>query len=195
VNEVISEFFYDGIRRILPGLLVLGLYANQQVARLFNDFKEFSVFLAIILVAAAWLIGIFIEFLTFPPVLPFWNSRPVQRFLSACPIFEPLLPQDNGKDPLDLLEESIAKLDLETKRLKRREIYKNQAEMILFRCCSGIFLVATVLGNPFPQFLYHRVMFFFAACFTLLAYLWQKERIRKRLHEWDPKRHAASPEI
>ena len=53
MNELISEFFYEGIRRVIPGFIVIALYWPQPAQA---DFSSFT-FIALILLIA-WAVGI-----------------------------------------------------------------------------------------------------------------------------------------
>jgi hypothetical protein len=72
MNDLISEFFYDGIRRIIPGLVVIALYLHQEAANVLTVHKDFSpvAFIACILLVA-WLVGFLIEQVMFIIVCEF----------------------------------------------------------------------------------------------------------------------------
>lgn len=71
--QLISEFFYDGIRRIIPGVLVLVLYFRKDATMVFdaltvfakqNEHYAFIIFIALFL-SAAWLVGFAVEQIMF----------------------------------------------------------------------------------------------------------------------------------
>jgi len=82
--ELISEFFYEAFRRIIPGLVALALYWHNEaggvhiVRKLIRADKDFSlvVFIVCILVAA-WLVGFVFERIT--TVLSIWLWKLVGR--------------------------------------------------------------------------------------------------------------------
>jgi hypothetical protein len=61
--NLISEFFYEAIRRIIPGLVIIFLYRRHEVENIFHTHQDFfSPYLfGVCVLAAAWLIGILIE--------------------------------------------------------------------------------------------------------------------------------------
>ncbi len=42
MNELIYEFFYDGIGRIIPGAVVMGFYFREQIEEKFWQHTEHS---------------------------------------------------------------------------------------------------------------------------------------------------------
>jgi hypothetical protein len=69
MNELLREFFYDGICRIIPGLIIIGLYGRQLLleanSALQNITKDHSlVFLVPCVLLAAWLIGVMVDIVT-----------------------------------------------------------------------------------------------------------------------------------
>jgi hypothetical protein len=62
MNDLISEFFYDGIRRVIPGLVVITLYYHKEVVKAFDIHHGlFFVMLNAGILLAAWLVGFVIE--------------------------------------------------------------------------------------------------------------------------------------
>jgi hypothetical protein len=62
MNDLISEFFYEGIRRIIPGLVVIALYYHKEVVKVFDAHHDFFfVMLNACILLIAWLIGFVIE--------------------------------------------------------------------------------------------------------------------------------------
>jgi ABC-type multidrug transport system permease subunit len=63
MNDLVSEFFYEGVRRITPGLTIIVLYWHTEVENVFHAHQCFFspyLFSACILVIA-WLIGFVID--------------------------------------------------------------------------------------------------------------------------------------
>jgi hypothetical protein len=73
MNELVSEFFYEGIRRIIPGLALIITCFHSQAQNCFHNHREFfaaPIFFAVCLIALAWPLGILIDSLTyFIPVM------------------------------------------------------------------------------------------------------------------------------
>ena len=61
MNDLISEFFYEGIRRIIPGLAVIALYYHKEVVKVLDAHHDISIVLFICIFTIAWLVGLVIE--------------------------------------------------------------------------------------------------------------------------------------
>ena len=65
MNDLISEFFYEGIRRIIPGLVVIALYYHKEVVKVLDAHLDAHQYMSIVLfvciLTIAWLVGLVIE--------------------------------------------------------------------------------------------------------------------------------------
>jgi hypothetical protein len=69
MNELLREFFYDGICRIIPGLIITGLYGRQLLVEANGALQDITkdhslVFLVPCVLLAAWLIGVMVDIVT-----------------------------------------------------------------------------------------------------------------------------------
>jgi hypothetical protein len=91
MNELISEFFTDGICRLIPGSVFMALYGYDLIVRAHRDFSDSSVLLATCFFFIAWLIGVLWEIATSAPFfIIFWSLKYFEYpwlynlFLPAC---------------------------------------------------------------------------------------------------------------
>jgi hypothetical protein len=57
MDKIIGLFFYEGINRIIPGLVFIGFYYNQEIEKALNKFQNWNFFVVASILLAAWLIG------------------------------------------------------------------------------------------------------------------------------------------
>jgi len=144
MNELIAEFFYEGIRRIIPGLIILVLYCHKEATNIFHAHQDFfSPYLfSICILSIAWLIGFMVETLTFALV-----ALPLKQFPTYC-LSKFLL---SIKDDPKLSAKTNKTPNLELDREIRRQIYLESAQQIMCRCLAIISFVST-LYHPEPFF-------------------------------------------
>ena len=65
MDKILTSFFHDGINRIIPGFVVIGLYFSQDAEKVFSQFNQQFYFAVVCILLAAWLIGFLIEAGTF----------------------------------------------------------------------------------------------------------------------------------
>jgi hypothetical protein len=131
MTDLTTEFFYDGIARIIPGLVVIALYGRHIVMMALKDFQDASVVVGFCVFFAAWVIGVIIDILTFHPFVCLLKVAP------RCNLIQRL--------QLHLLS------DYDHKSMKelefRRQVYKAFSEKIMFRSLSAISLI-TFIWTP-----------------------------------------------
>src|ERR1039458_4982054 len=69
MNTLLSSFFYDGICRLIPGIVVIGLYGKHLLTRADHALHASSVFLTVCTFLVAWLIGATLDTLTYWPIV------------------------------------------------------------------------------------------------------------------------------
>ncbi len=138
MNELISEFFYEGIRRIVPGFFVIALYYHKEVVTAFDAHHAFFfVMLNACILLIAWVIGFMIEQIMNIPL----------AFLAA------VLKNEFGLKYVDKQTNQSLKPDKDHEREKRRQHYLRFAEKILCRSLWPIFLFAVFFApEPFSNF-------------------------------------------
>jgi len=60
-KDLLNEFFHEGISRVIPGVVVLVLYADRDLVNAFNAFNHSSVIFGLTTLVAAWLIGLTLD--------------------------------------------------------------------------------------------------------------------------------------
>jgi FolB domain-containing protein len=61
MDEIITAFFEEVIHRIIPGLVFIGLYYNQEVEKAYQKLHGWNFFVVACILIAAWLIGFLID--------------------------------------------------------------------------------------------------------------------------------------
>jgi hypothetical protein len=154
MNDIISEFFFDGIKRIIPGLVVIFLFADRLIGNVFSMFPDSSIILYSFILLAAWLIVTIAEVIPVVVILlPLKWLSPHYSWASDC--FSQLLPSSPQafSQNIELINE-FQKENIEGPEIRQRwwwyshrQIYKAFAEKVMFRSLSLIFLVTS-----FPWF-------------------------------------------
>lgn len=169
MNELVSEFFYDGIRRIIPGLLIIILYWHDEAVTVFKQHKHFSspAFAACLLLVA-WLAGFVVEHLGHIPFALALRSMRKE-------IVKAVRKWWHGEQPLPIPSEKEAK-DY------RRYGTLIFAEKTMCRSMSWIFLWALIsslsCGDKLksPEDLYvihwHPIHFLFGCIVFGVLWLW-----------------------
>lgn len=60
-TNLLTNFFHEGISRVVPGLVVLALYAHKQITAAFTIFHDSSIASGLSILIAAWLIGLTLD--------------------------------------------------------------------------------------------------------------------------------------
>jgi hypothetical protein len=138
-NNLLSEFFYEGIRRIIPGLVVVILYWHTEAVTVFRTHHLYLhpyLFIACILVIA-WLFGFIVE----APMFGFF------RFFLRC-VGRNKYTKCNLTKFLcwfHMLENS--EVSKHTQEMQRR-IYFDAASKTMCRCLWLIFFFASFVHHP-----------------------------------------------
>jgi hypothetical protein len=132
MNDLISEFFYDAISRIPPGLLVVVLYWHKTAEYTFYAHRDFfpspSMFIACI-VGIAWLIGIIVEHMTFIPYLLIKLASDYRA------------KNNRSKKSCDKLPNQEKHQEVKPDFARRQNEFRN-AVTVMIRGLCGVFLVA-----------------------------------------------------
>ncbi len=127
-SNLITEFFYDGISRLVPGLIVVAIYGHRLIETAFCKMNGASAMLSICVFLAAWLVGALIEMLTFVPF-----EFMLTNFQLRFPRNNFLLNLKKEHLPIRVLVIKNAE-DKPYERQLRRQVYKLFAETRMFRC-------------------------------------------------------------
>ena len=128
MNDLASEFFYEGVAHLPPGLLIIVLYWRIETENVFHThpdlFPSPLLFIACVL-AIAWLVGLMVEAIIYVP-----TGFVLSRKYPCCKLW------NKQKDGLDTTANSVLN------REKRRQFYFKVARIIMCRDLSVIFLYA-----------------------------------------------------
>ena len=61
MDKVITMFFYEVINQIIPGVVFIGFYYNQEVEKAFQRFQHQDTIVVACILLTAWLIGIMLN--------------------------------------------------------------------------------------------------------------------------------------
>ena len=153
-KDLLNEFFHEAISRVIPGLVVLVLYADRYLVNAFNAFNHSSVIFGLTTLVAAWLIGLTLDGM-------------VNFYFLWC--------QCSGKKPLAAFQEP-------TDRTKHLQFMKYGAEIIMYRSmCIVSFFTLFVSPKLFThvtpelfsedQWIWQKGIELVALIFFLLAYI------------------------
>jgi len=164
MNDLISEFFYEGIRRIVPGIAVIALYFHQEVVKLFEAHHLlFFVTLNAAILLIAWLVGFMVE-----QIMAFFSAigwilggerslRKIRKWLQ------------NGQSQKSESRSKPAPDNDEHKRELRRQGYLYFAEKTMCRSLWPIFLVSGIHPpesfSNFPNVVPHLIYWILASVF------------------------------
>lgn len=130
MNDLIYEFFYEGIRRIIPGLVVMALYFHQEVVKVFDAHLDFSqVMLNACILLIAWVVGVVIEQIMAIPCALLWKIPCRECCLSS---FQTWLRAQQGQNAKAHPDHETKKSARE-KHEKRREGYLHFAAKTMCR--------------------------------------------------------------
>lgn len=147
MNNLISEFFDDGICRVIPGIVVIALYMQTEVANAFAVYGKTGdfVILSVCILVVAWFIGVMLQTIGF--------DIPAFLIIKLCPpskLQKCLLPDKKSEDPSGQ---------------ERRALIKSGAEIVLFRSMAIISLFSILVPprslsptftSIFTSFAWHR---------------------------------------
>jgi hypothetical protein len=197
MNDLVSEFFYEGIRRIISGLVIIILYWRKEAENVFQTHHEFfsPILFGVCILAIAWLIGFLVEAATF---VPFAIALRRIQFLSRLRWFflgeevnsvnhqrfrrfffgEEAKSVHNQSSQVEKPKESGGNndnvRDKKLEREKRRQGYLNFAEKTMCRCLLFIFLFAYFHPpETFSNLPWHQCYFLFGDLVLLCAWIWQ----------------------
>ena len=162
--QLLSEFFRDAISRVVPGLVAIFILGQQFTATMPAKFNDSPTIFAFVIVVAAWLIGVMIDFLPVAVLgvamrkLASSNSLKAgkfTRFLSrkAMEYHEknlPVTPRTHEEVLATALRTASRIKDQSQDAANRilwdshRQIQKHDAEKIMFRSLFLIFLLAFI---------------------------------------------------
>jgi hypothetical protein len=132
-----SHFFGDLISRLIPGIVIIGLYGKHLLIRADHAFHGPSVLLTVCIFFVAWLIGATLDTLTFRPVIALFKLVPDTWTLSW--LRDKLLPnlqQGGTSAPKTGNATPIAESDAQ--KYDRLQRLRMEAERALFRCMMCI---------------------------------------------------------
>ena len=87
MTDIIREFFHDGIYRVLPGGVVIFLYAWLQVIGAVSGSHEHAILMIFCALAAAWIVGVILGIITFD--IPMLALKCLEKWLD-CKWYEAL---------------------------------------------------------------------------------------------------------
>jgi hypothetical protein len=173
MNDLASEFFYEGIRRIIPGLVIIVLFMRKEAEEVFHEHLDiFSPYLfGACILGFAWLIGLLVETITSANGPVGWFLRPLLLRLKfpwckGCMSFVLGEKTMGEMSPTIVHKKGISK---ELARESRRQYYYFGATIIMCRClCPIFFLSIFYQPEPFTNHHWHIQHFEcggFIACF------------------------------
>jgi hypothetical protein len=141
MNTLLSSFFYDGICRLIPGIVVIGLYGKHLLTRADHALHASSVFLTVCTFLVAWLIGATLDTLTYWPIVALLkkvrNNWPVLPRLR-----DELVPNyQQGGTAAPKSGTEGQKTETEAQKFERLQHVRMQAESVLFR---SMFCISTI---------------------------------------------------
>jgi hypothetical protein len=138
MNELVSEFFYEAIRRIIPGLALIISCFRDQAQSCFHHHREFfasPIFFAICLIALAWPLGVLIETITyFIPVI-INDFYLIKRFPNLCLTKFIATGSTRPLPPKKIVKETPLERDI------RRQEYLHTVTKDMCRCLAGVCLL------------------------------------------------------
>jgi FolB domain-containing protein len=61
MDKIIMAFFQEAINRIIPGLIFIGFYYNQEIKNAYCKYHDWYFFVVVCILIAAWLVGFVID--------------------------------------------------------------------------------------------------------------------------------------
>jgi hypothetical protein len=134
MDALISNFFYDVICRLIPGIVVIWLYGGEIFIRASTMLRGSSISLTVFIMLIAWVIGVTLDTITFAPFYYFPKIRqaffPTEQQREMDAQFTKML---SGKEETD------------AQNFLRLQLVRLQAEIVLFRVMMFISAFAIVL--------------------------------------------------
>lgn len=148
----LSNFFYDGICRLIPGIVVIGLYWSHLVIRAHCKLQttSASVFLAVCIFLTAWLIGATLDTGVYAVGNYTLKQGKLGAWLSQV-VKEPLPEQQQAQADTQEASTDTKKPETDAQKFERLFRVKGRAERVLFRTMMCISFFAIL--KPPKQFL------------------------------------------
>lgn len=136
MNDLASEFFYNGIAHIPPGLLIIVLYWRTETENIFHTHRDFFssplLFIACVL-AITWFVGLMVEAIILVPI-----AYALVQLSPHCKLASWLLKHLQSQTTA----EDVEGKGKELKREKRRQGYFRSALTTMCRNLGVIFSFA-----------------------------------------------------
>ena len=149
--NLVSEFFYEGIRRIVPGLIYIALFWRQEAARLFAHHigqKEYPFVFSACILVMSWLFGFATEQILNSACVLIGRTEVGKNLLSRIRIEEDSPPSKENKDHKIVLPPWWSRpdnpKDPDLPKEMRRLVHLITAEKIMSRSLSAIFFWAWI---------------------------------------------------
>ncbi len=139
MNDLIKEYFYDGIRRIIPGSLLIVLYLAKFIDPNSGVFWEPSIVLWLCLLGLAWGVGVALENLFYAPLVIYREVRKRWPKWTRLPEWPEALLHDETKGVPDIKPPEVLRL-----------YQKFSAEKVMYRSLAIIALVTAFWPPALP---------------------------------------------
>lgn len=151
MNGLISEFFFEGIRRIIPGLVLIALCFHKEVVTIFEMHHDlFLVMLNAGVLVMAWVIGFTVEQLTAIVVAIAFKICKGECVLRKIRGLLGIMQQPETKS--ESMRPQPAPEEIKHKREMRRHHYLYFAGKTMCRSLFAIFLIPYIPYIPnFPE--------------------------------------------
>jgi len=135
MDTLISNFFHDGICRLIPGIVVICLYWTNLVTSVHNALnKGSSVFLAVCILLIAWGIGATLDTMTFAPAFDYPQIRQALFRTNQLAEFNAKKAETLAQNSTNQLRGLVAQTDEnDAQKFERVQKVRLQAEIVLFR--------------------------------------------------------------
>ena len=143
MDTLLSSFFYDGICRLIPGLVVIGLYGKDLLFRADHALHSPSIFLPVCIILVAWLIGVTLDTLTFWPIVALLKKVP-KNWPGLSRLRVELVPNCQPRGTAATKTDSAAPIpESDAQKFVRLQCVKMDAERTLFRSmlCISAFTI------------------------------------------------------
>jgi hypothetical protein len=145
MNDLASEFFFESIRRIIPGLALIIICFQRQAESCFHMHREFfasPIFFAVCIIALAWPLGILIDTAIFLPFAVLFDlliyccrNCSVTRFMAKWYFLSCQTP-DSKPNRSD---------ETPYEREMRRQHYLGSMTKVMCRCMAGVCFFRVIL--------------------------------------------------
>jgi hypothetical protein len=163
MDTLISNFFYDAICRLIPGIVVIFLYGNRFGVRAHDALKNSSALLAVCILFIAWFIGATLDTATFAP------------FVNIPQIAHALQTNSQRVGPVSQQTENTGcktvNIETDAEKFARVQHIRQGAEIVLFRIMAFISFFTIILppaigsnGKPISRWFGGICMVVFSVC-------------------------------